>query len=72
MTLIGIRVGHVVMFQYKNHRGEIEVRNVVFSEMRYGSNQYYPEDQFFLHGHCLDRDSQRSFAVKFIKGLVRL
>lgn len=61
------RPGKQARFEYTNHRGETETRNVIFESLDYGRNEWYPDYQWFLSGFCLDRQSRRSFALSKIK-----
>lgn len=60
--------GNVVKFEYTNHRGVTEERHVEVIGLDFGSNEWYPEDQWFMRGRCLDRDAIRSFALAKIDG----
>lgn len=53
-------------FLYRNHTGRIAVRHVRDIRLEHGKTSYYPEPGFFLTGHDLDRDEERSFALKNI------
>lgn len=59
--------GSIVRFEYLNHRGETASRTVHFKLLQYGSNHWYPNDQWFLHGRDMDREEYRSFALDKIK-----
>lgn len=56
------KAGDTIRFPYKNHRGENAIREVIFHGIDYGSNEWYPEAQFFLR--CYDpQKGARSFAI---------
>lgn len=55
--------GDKLQFEYTNYRGVTEVRTVVFKGLDFGDNEWYPERQWFMRCHCLDRDGARSFAL---------
>lgn len=63
MPLRTFTPGVVVVFDYDNHRGSADTRVVTFHSLQYGSNEYYPDAQWFLHGYCHDRKADRSFAL---------
>lgn len=58
--------GNLLTFSYKNHRDETSTRNVQFIGLDYGSNEWYPEDQWFLRGWDYDKKAFRSFALSRI------
>jgi predicted DNA-binding transcriptional regulator YafY len=59
-------LGQRLSFPYKNYRGEISSRNVIFLGLDYGMNEWYPEDQWFMRCFDLDKGAYRSFALKHI------
>ncbi len=56
----------VATFLYKNHRNVTSVRHVRDVQLGYGTTSYYPEPGFYLNGFDLDRQEERSFALKNI------
>jgi predicted DNA-binding transcriptional regulator YafY len=56
-----------VTFTYKNHRGEISVRLIRPIMIAFGSNEYHPEPQWLLHAFDLNKEDERTFAMKDIK-----
>jgi predicted DNA-binding transcriptional regulator YafY len=58
--------GTHLKFEYKNYRGETAMRNVQFRGLAYGSNEYYPEPQWFMVAWCHERQAIRSFALNLI------
>lgn len=58
--------GDRIDLDYRNHRGSLERRTLVFQQLEFGRNEYYPEEQFLLRCYCLDRKAERSFAVQNI------
>lgn len=56
----------VVTIRYKNYRGEISTRRIVPKKIWFGSNEYHPEEQWLLDAHDLEKDAERSFAIKDI------
>jgi len=55
--------GQSVEFGYLNHRGETATRQCVVIGPDYGSNEWYPEPQFFLRCIDTERNVIRSFAL---------
>ena len=70
--MISLRFGDRVEFDYLNWRGETETRLVEFRCLQFGSNKFYPEPQWFLHGVCASLLAVRSFALNRIVGEPRL
>lgn len=68
MSLFGLRPGFHVQFDYTNHEGKFGTRTVLFQSLDFGSNEWYPEPQWFLSGMCLERRARRSFALAKIDG----
>jgi hypothetical protein len=59
-----------INFIYTNHRGVREKREAIFLGVDYGSNSWYPEEQWFLRCKALDRDgAERSFAINNISDI---
>ncbi len=58
--------GSFVSFDYTNHRGETKKREVRFRGLDFGSNEWYPERQWFLRGLDIKREVIRSFALSKI------
>jgi predicted DNA-binding transcriptional regulator YafY len=57
----------VVSIVYTNYRGETSVRRIVPEAVRFGATEWHPEEQWLLDAHDLDKDAQRSFALKDIR-----
>lgn len=56
-----------VTFTYKNYRGEISVRLVRPIMISFGATGFHPEPQWLLHGWDINKDAERTFAMKDIK-----
>ncbi|HMH95650.1 MAG TPA: hypothetical protein VK577_03605 [Bradyrhizobium sp.] len=56
-----------VTFTYTNHRGVTGIRLVRPIMIAFGANQYHPEPQWLLHGWDLNKQAERTFAIKDIK-----
>ena len=55
-----------VTFTYRNYRGEISVRLMRPIMVAFGANGFHPEPQWLLHGWDINRDAERTFAMKDI------
>lgn len=55
-----------IQFEYINHRGKIELRNVFPYGLDYGENEWYPQPQWFVRCWDYDKESERSFALLHI------
>lgn len=64
--MLTLRPGHVLTFPYENYRGEVQERVVRFESVQFGSNEWYPEPQWFLHCFDFEKQAQRSFALNQI------
>jgi predicted DNA-binding transcriptional regulator YafY len=53
---------------YTNHRGERAERNIIPRKIVWGSTRWHPQPQWILHAWDLDRQAERSFAVKDFGG----
>lgn len=59
----------VVEIDYTNHRGERSVRRIEPDDdfpMRFGRTAYHPEPQWLLDAMDLDKNEERTFAMKDI------
>jgi predicted DNA-binding transcriptional regulator YafY len=58
-----------VTFTYKNYRGETSVRLVRPIMVSFGTTAFHQESQWLLHAWDLNKDAERTFAMKDIKDL---
>ncbi|MBP7134628.1 WYL domain-containing protein [Patescibacteria group bacterium] len=56
-----------VSILYTNHRGETSTRSVVPHRIWFGQTEWHSEDQWLLDAYDLERQANRSFALKDIK-----
>jgi len=56
-----------VTFTYTNYRGEVSTRLVSPLEWYFGKTEFYPDPQWLMRGHDLNKKAERTFAVKNIK-----
>jgi len=54
-------------FTYKNWRGETRDREVRPLGIKFGSNEWHPEPQWFLLGIDVETGDERNFAIKDIQ-----
>lgn len=57
---------NAITFTYKNHRGEIAVRYVRPIMIAFGANSYHPEPQWLMHAWDINKEAERTFAMKDI------
>lgn len=58
--------GALLTFPYTNHKGEYGIRTATFAGIEYGSNEWYPDPQWFIRTWDLDKNAARSFALNLI------
>lgn len=59
---------NLVQFNYKNHRGKVEVRHVLPIRIWFGSTAWHPEPQWLMEAFDLDKQGTRDFALCGILG----
>jgi len=55
-----------LQFEYKNWLGKVSIRKVVPYDIWFGSTEFHPEDQWFLHVFDMDKGEERNFALRDI------
>jgi hypothetical protein len=65
-TGVGSPSDQVVTVRYRNYRGETALRRVVPRDVWYGSTDWHPEPQWMINVLDVDRDVERSFAMRDI------
>ena len=55
-----------ITMRYKNWRGETALRNIIPKKIEFIATEWHPEEQWCLIAHDLDKDAERSFALKDI------
>jgi hypothetical protein len=63
MRWTNIERGTRLRFAYTNWQNENEIRNVIVVGLQYGSNEWHPEPQWFVHCWDPSRKNYRSFAL---------
>ena len=56
-----------VRILYTNWRGETAVRRILPKEIIFSSNEWHKEKQWLLIAQDLDKEAERSFAMKDIR-----
>lgn len=57
---------------YTNYRGETRSRRIVPSKIEFMSTPHHPEAQWILHAFDVEKQAQRSFAMKDIREWLRV
>ncbi|HOV76133.1 MAG TPA: hypothetical protein PK967_19430 [Candidatus Hydrogenedentes bacterium] len=52
---------------YTNYKGRTSVRHIVPKEIVFGKNEWHPEEQWLLVAHDIDKNADRTFAVRDIR-----
>lgn len=53
-----------VRIKYTNYRGETSIRRVIPRSITFGSTDWHPDKQWLLEAFDLDKDAERSFALR--------
>ncbi len=56
-----------VIILYTNYRGETALRKITPKKIWFGKTEYHPEEQWLLDAFDLDKQADRTFAMKDIK-----
>ena len=59
-----------IKFKYLNYKGVESIRNVEISDIFFGQNEYYPNQQLLLKGLDLDKKEIRVFAINNIMEVI--
>ena len=59
---------YVVVIDYTNHRGERARRRIRPAAIRFGEAEWHPGPQWLMEAICLEKNAQRTFAMKDIHG----
>lgn len=51
---------------YRNWRGEVAARTILPKRIWYGQTDWHPESQWLLEAYDLEREAERSFALRDI------
>jgi predicted DNA-binding transcriptional regulator YafY len=58
---------NAISLVYTNYRGETSVRRVIPQRIWFGATDWHPEEQWVLDAVDLDKQAERSFALKDIR-----
>lgn len=53
-----------VSFVYKNYEGITSIRDVIVHSFYFGVTEWHEEEQWLLHGYDVDKQADRTFALK--------
>lgn len=56
-----------VVIEYTNYKGVFGKRKIVPQKIYFGSNEWHTEDQWLLDAFDVEKDTNRTFALKDIK-----
>lgn len=65
-------VDDVILFLYRNYRGEFSVRRVRPLAINFGSTEWHPKNQWLLRGFDFDKNDYRDFALSDMMGTPRI
>lgn len=57
----------VVTIVYTNYNGNTGVRQVIPKEIFFGHNEWHKEDQWLMSAYDLQKEAERTFALKDVK-----
>jgi hypothetical protein len=57
-------LGQSIEFIYKNHRGDVRLRQAIPVSIWYGHTDWHKEEQWFMKAYVPDRSGFRDFALK--------
>ena len=57
----------VVTIVYTNYKGKTAVRKVIPQSISYGHNEWHTEDQWLMVAHDVEKQAERTFALKDVK-----
>lgn len=56
----------VITIRYTNYKGETALRHILPLQIRFVATEWHPEEQWVLEAFDLDKQAERSFAIKDI------
>jgi predicted DNA-binding transcriptional regulator YafY len=56
-----------VKILYTNWKGVTKTRLIIPKEIFYGSNEWHKKEQWLMRAHDVEKDAERTFAMKDIK-----
>jgi predicted DNA-binding transcriptional regulator YafY len=64
---LAVNLGQAIEILYTNYRGETARRRVVPSSLRYGATEYHPEPQWLLDAFDVEKQAERTFAMRDVR-----
>ncbi len=64
---MGTNESHPIQIVYTNYKGETSVRRIIPEKIYFGSNEWHQEAQWLVGALDVDKNSNRTFAVKDIR-----
>lgn len=62
--MLEIKFNTINRLKYRNHRGEVAVRDIVPTHMWFGSNEWHTEEQWIVEAYDRDKKEYRSFSLE--------
>ncbi len=59
--------GKRVTMVYTNYKGKTSVRHVIPKEIYFGYTDWHPEDQWLMSAYDVEKEADRTFAMKDIR-----
>jgi len=57
----------IVIINYTNWKGVTALRKIIPIEIFFGATEWHKEEQWLLRAYDVDKNAERSFAIKDIK-----
>jgi Predicted transcriptional regulator len=57
----------IVNILYTNYKGKTAIRRIIPKSIMFGHNEWHKEDQWLMIAFDLDKEADRTFAMKDIK-----
>lgn len=67
MSDLSSQTNQIVSIVYTNYRGETSVRRIIPKRVWFGSTEWHPEEQWLLDAIDVEKEVERSFAMKDIR-----
>jgi predicted DNA-binding transcriptional regulator YafY len=67
--ILEVKSGMTIAFHYKNWQGISAVRTCEVIGFYYGQNEWHKENQFLLKGLDLEKNQERTFAIRDMSDL---
>lgn len=57
----------IVFIVYTNYKGKTSVRRIIPKQLFFGHNEWHTEDQWLMVAYDLEKEADRTFALKDVK-----